>query len=139
MRPRRRLPWALLAVLAATSASPLAWAKSAPKAAPAKPKPPEWTEEAGRQVLQVFDPPLKAYLSAPPTLPEASKKAELVIVLHGHGGTATGMLGYVTQVTEPRGAFAMACEGSGTVKTDQGEGHSWSEADVAGVLECLDA
>jgi len=138
MHARRRVSWALLAALAATAAPPLAWAKGA-KPAPAKPKQPEWSEEAGRQVLQVFDPPLKAYLMAPPTLPEAGKKAELVIVLHGHGGTATGMLGYVTQITEPRNAFAMACEGSGTVKTDQGEGHSWSEADVAGVLECLDA
>ncbi len=100
---------------------------------------PTWTEEDGRTVLHVFAPsPLKAYYAAPSNLAEG-KKAELIVILHGHGGTATGMLGYISPVADGRGAAILACEGAGTVKTDTGEGHSWSDPDVQGVLACLDA
>ncbi len=103
-------------------------------------KAPEWTEEEGRTVLRVFEPaPLKAYFSAPSEAVPEGKKAELVVVLHGHGGTATGMLGYAGQASAPRQAFVLACEGSVTLQTDRGEGHSWNDRDVAGVLACLDA
>ena len=53
----------------------------------------------------MFSPPLKAYFAAPSTLPEGGKKAELIVILHGHGGTATGMLGYIQPVADARGAF----------------------------------
>jgi predicted esterase len=100
---------------------------------------PTWTEEDGRTVLHVFAPsPLKAYYVPPTNLAEG-KKAELIIVLHGHGGTATGMLGDATSVADGRGGAVLACEGSGTLQTDRGEGHSWSDPDVQGVLACLDA
>lgn len=103
-------------------------------------KPPEWTEEAGRRVLQVFDPTaLKAYVQAPSSPPEGGKKSELIVILHGHGGTATGILPYAIEIAEPRRAYAMACEGSGSLRTDRGVGHSWSQPDVPGILACLDA
>ena len=103
-------------------------------------KPPEWTEEDGRTVLRVSSPrPLKAYFRPPATPPEEGKKGELIVILHGHGGTATGMLGHAAMIGDPRGAFVLACEGSGTLQTDRGEGHSWDGADVAGILACLDA
>lgn len=102
-------------------------------------KAPTWTEEDGRTVLRVFAPsPLKAYYAPPAGLAEG-KKAELVVILHGHGGTATGMLGYVSPAADARGAAVLACEGGGTLQTDRGEGHSWSDPDVQGVLACLDA
>ena len=102
-------------------------------------KAPEWSEADGRTVLNVFVPhPLKAYYVPPSNLAEG-KKAELIVILHGHGGTATGMLGYISPAAEARGAAVLACEGSGVEKTDQGEGHSWSDPDVAAVLACLDA
>lgn len=107
-------------------------------------KAPEWSEEDGRTILRVFAPSaLKAYYLAPPAVDEGAAKgpakAELIVILHGHGGTATGMLGYIAPVAAGRGAAVLACEGSGVEKTDQGIGHSWSDPDVAGVLACLDA
>jgi poly(3-hydroxybutyrate) depolymerase len=100
---------------------------------------PTWTEEDGRTVLRVFAPsPLKAYYAAPSNLAEG-KKAELIVGLHGHGGTATGVLGYLSTIADARGAAVLACEGGGTVKSDTGDGHSWSDPDLQGVLACLDA
>jgi len=100
---------------------------------------PAWTEEDGRTVLHVFAPsPLKAYYAAPSNLAEG-KKAELIVGLHGHGGTATGVLGYLSTLAEARGAAVLACEGGGTVKSDTGEGHGWNAPDLEGVLACLDA
>ena len=109
------------------------------KGGKADPKAPEWTEADGRTVLNVFAPhALKAYYSPPSNLAEG-KKAELNVILHGHGGTATGMLGYIRPAADARGAAVLACEGSGLEKTDQGEGHSWSDPDVPAILACLDA
>ena len=60
--------WILAGVVLLAGLSPGALAKGG-KDAPGKAgpgKPPEWEEEAGRQVLHVFDPsPLKAYVQAP--------------------------------------------------------------------------
>src|SRR5436190_4279474 len=98
MGSRLRLSLLLLAVTSAVLvvARP-ASAKGGKEAARA----PEWTEEEGRTVLRVFSPsPLKAYFAAPTTALETGKTAEMIVVLHGHGGTATGLLGYVSQLPE---------------------------------------
>src|SRR5262245_6005902 len=129
--PRLAIVCALLAAAAGT-----ALGKGGPKGKPAPSKAPEWSEEAGTFTLQVFDPPLKAYVQAPSTAPEAGKKVELVITLHGHGGTAQGLLGYMAPIASKRGAYCMACEGSGS---EQNGGHSWSTADADGVIACVDA
>lgn len=132
-----RLVVALLALLAVSAPAAPAFGRGAPKEAP---KAPAWSEEDGRTVLRVFAPrPLKAYFRAPATPPEEGRKGELIVVLHGHGGTATGLLGHAAMIGDPRGAYVLACEGSGTLQTDRGEGHSWDGADVAGILACLDA
>ncbi len=124
-------PFALIALLASSAA-----AKGGKEAV----KPPEWGEENGQPIVHVFDPaPLKAYLHVPSDLPEG-KKIEMIVVLHGHGGTATGLLGYDTQISDERKALLMACEGSGIEKTPQGEGHSWNgDRDATAILACLDA
>jgi predicted esterase len=109
------------------------------KPAPAPPAA-EWSEEDGRTVVKVtVGRGMKAYFQAPATLPEGDKKGELIVILHGHGGTATGMLHFAASVGEPRNAFVLACEGSTPLKTDQGVGHQWSPADVDGILGCVDA
>src|SRR5438477_12909263 len=108
----RRLSWSALtlgalALLAAVLAAPLAFGKGGKEPS----KPAEWSEEDGHVVLRVFSPrELKAYLQPPGTVPEGGKKGELIVILHGHGGTATGMLGYMSPVAEPRGAYVLACE-----------------------------
>ena len=107
------------------------------KAAPAAP--PQWTEEDGRAVLRVTSPsPLKAYYAPPKELPEG-KKAELIITLHGHGGTATGLFGYTSPIADARGAALLACEGSNVVMDGAKEGHGWDGKDAGAVLACLDA
>lgn len=135
-----RLPGILAVLLALSLAAGTASAKggahTGPKGRSAPSKAPEWTEEAGTFTLQVFDPPLKAYVQAPPTAPEAGKKVELVITLHGHGGTAQGLMGYMAPIASKRGAYCMACEGSGS---EGNGGHSWSTADAGGVIACVDA
>jgi|GEM_PF-2635264 len=155
MRPSRRVrrtvrrarAWPLraaLALLAVASAlgavvarAPFACAKGGPKEAAA---PPVWGEEDGRTVLRVSSPrPLKAYVVTPTHLPEAGKLAELLVVLHGHGGTATGLLQYGTGIAGPREAFVLACEGSGSLETDRGTGHSWDGADAGAIVACVDA
>jgi poly(3-hydroxybutyrate) depolymerase len=132
-RPPRAGTWIALS-LAACLFAPAAVARG--KAAK---KPPEWSEEAGRPVLRVFEPaPMRAYLHVP-ELPEG-KKTSLVVVLHGHGGTPTGMLGYGASIADARGEVWMACEGSGEEQTDRGPGRSWKPAtDVPGILACVDA
>jgi poly(3-hydroxybutyrate) depolymerase len=136
-RDLSRAPIALvLLALAAGTASAKGGAHTGPKSRPTAAKPPEWSEEAGTFTLQVFDPPLRAYVQPPPTAPEAGKKVELVITLHGHGGTAQGLLGYMAPIAGRRGAYCMACEGSGN---ETNGGHSWSTADAGGVLACVDA
>lgn len=116
---------------------PVAMARGAKEAAG---PPPVWTEEDGRVVVRVSGPrPLKAYVATPTEPPAEGKKAELLVTLHGHGGTATGLLNYGAGIAGPRNAYVLACEGSGTVPTDRGEGHSWDGADTAGILACLDA
>jgi poly(3-hydroxybutyrate) depolymerase len=129
--------WRLLLLLVALVAAPAA---ALAKGGKEVVKPPEWSEEDGRTVLHVFSPrALKAYFVPPATLPEAGKKADLVVILHGHGGTATGMLGFAASIAEPRGAYVLACEGAGNEQTPQGPGHSWSTPDVQGILACVDA
>lgn len=133
MRRALLLCLATLALVPATARTVLA------RGGKAEVKAPEWTEEDGRAVVRVFGArPLKAYY-LPPSAGAAGAKAELIVVLHGHGGTATGMLGYVSGVADGRGAGVLACEGSGVERTDSGVGHSWDRADVEGVLACLDA
>jgi predicted esterase len=102
-------------------------------------RPPEWSEEAGRPVLRVLEPsPMRAFLHVP-EIPEG-KKTALVVVLHGHGGTPTGMLGYGASLADARGEVWMACEGSGEEQTDRGPGRSWNAStDVEGILACVEA
>jgi poly(3-hydroxybutyrate) depolymerase len=135
MGPMRAAPRLLVLVLLLGAAPLAALAKGGKEVA----KPPEWTEEEGHTVLRVFSPPLKAYFAAPSTLPEGGKKAELIVILHGHGGTATGMLGYAQPLADARGAYLIACEGSETLQTDKGPGHTWKDPDVQGILACVDA
>ncbi len=129
----------VLGALALTVARPcvrVAHAKGA-KAAPAAP--PQWTEEDGRNVLRVSSPsPLKAYYAPPKDLPEG-KKAELIVTLHGHGGTATGLFGYTSPIADARGAALLACEGSNVVMDGAKEGHGWDGKDAGAVLACIDA
>ena len=133
--PARALWTVGLLALAAGTALAKGGAHTGPKGRPTS-KPPEWSEEGGTFTLQVFDPPLKAYVQPPPAAPEGAKKVELVITLHGHGGTAQGLLGYMSPIAGRRGAYCMACEGSGT---EANGGHSWGNSDPSGVLACLDA
>jgi poly(3-hydroxybutyrate) depolymerase len=136
MATRRRTPLvaAALALLAAGSGAALA------KGGKAAAKPPEWTEEGGTQVLRVFEPSeMKAYVKAPAE-PAAGKKPELWVCLHGHGGTATGLFSYGQSASEGRGAVVLACEGSGTIATDRGEGHTWNpDRDAEAILACVEA
>ena len=145
--PARFLLAVLVLAFAAGTALGKGGAHTGPKSRPAAGKPPEWSEEAGVFTLQVFDPPLRAFVQAPSAAPEPeagmgegakpeAKKVELVITLHGHGGTAQGLLGYMAPIAGRRGAYCMACEGSGT---ETNGGHSWSTADAGGVLACVDA
>lgn len=107
--------------------------KAAPAAAPV------WSEEDGRTILRVTSPsPLKAYYAPPKDLPEG-KKAELIVTLHGHGGTATGLFGYTAPIADARGAAVLACEGSNVVMDGAKEGHGWDGKDAAAVLACIDA
>jgi poly(3-hydroxybutyrate) depolymerase len=132
---RPSLPVLLALLLLATSGVALAKGKDKDAG-----KAPEWSEEEGRLVLRVFSPrALKAYLVAPSEPPAEGKKADLLVILHGHGGTATGVLGYATPVAAARGAYLLACEGSGDEKTPQGPGHSWSQPDVQGIVACVEA
>ncbi len=132
MRPAFALVLAVVLVAGAAR-------ESLAKGGKAEAKGPEWSEADGMTVLKVFEPTaLKAYYAPPSSLAEG-KKAELIVILHGHGGTATGMLRTAVQFGETRGAAVLACEGSGSIKTDTGEGHSWSQSDVSGILACLDA
>ena len=124
---------ALALALAAGSALAKGGAHTGPKGGGGKPA--EWTEDGGNFTLQVFDPPLKAYVQPPPTV-DPAKKVELVITLHGHGGTASGLMGYMAPIAAKRGAYCMACEGSGA---EANGGHSWSQADAGGILACVDA
>ncbi|HVG93057.1 MAG TPA: prolyl oligopeptidase family serine peptidase [Planctomycetota bacterium] len=102
--------------------------------------PAEWSEEDGRTILKVRSPsPMKAYLVEPAAAPAEGAKAELLIALHGHGGTATGLLQYGASAARPRDMYVLACEGSTELQTDQGMGHSWSDPDVKAILACLDA
>jgi poly(3-hydroxybutyrate) depolymerase len=128
---------ALLAALGLLAALPAA--ASARGGKPAA-RAPEWSEEAGAEVLRVFEPSeMKAYVKAPAERP-AGKKPELWVVLHGHGGTATGLFSYGQSASEGRGAVVLACEGSGTVATDRGEGHTWErERDADAILACVAA
>jgi poly(3-hydroxybutyrate) depolymerase len=109
------------------------------KGAPRRPA--EWSEEAGRQVVSVHDPcTMRAFLHVPEGLGEAGGKAALVVILHGHGGTPTGMLGYGAALADARGEVWMACEGTKEIATDRGPGRAWNPAtDVGGVLACVDA
>jgi poly(3-hydroxybutyrate) depolymerase len=103
-------------------------------------KPPVWSEEAGRTVLEVTSPsPMKAYVAEPARPPAEGAKAELLVTLHGHGGTATGLLSYGTTAAASRSMFVLACEGSTEIPTDRGPGHAWSDRDVQAILACLDA
>jgi poly(3-hydroxybutyrate) depolymerase len=131
---RRIAPRCLWLALAASLWAPsLAQARGKPRKAP------EWSEEAGRPVVRVLEPcSLRAFVHAP-EIP-AGKKVPLVVVLHGHGGTPTGMLGYGAPLADARGEIWMACEGSGEEATDRGPGRSWNLAtDVGGILACVDA
>ena len=62
--PARALLAVALLSLAAGTASAKGGAHTGPKSKPAASKAPEWSEEAGTFTLQVFDPPLKAYVQA---------------------------------------------------------------------------
>ncbi|MFO0934432.1 MAG: peptidylprolyl isomerase [Planctomycetota bacterium] len=145
MRPTSRsrefaasLRWLLLAVaLVAAVRVPTAAGRGATEAAG---PPPQWTEEDGRIVVRVSVPrPLKAYVTTPTEPPAEGKKVELLVTLHGHGGTASGLLNYGAGIMGPRNGYVLACEGSKSIPTDRGEGHSWDAADTAGILACLDA
>ncbi|MBL9086057.1 MAG: peptidylprolyl isomerase [Planctomycetia bacterium] len=136
--PRVSRRWLLVAfALVAALRVPVASGRGT-KDAPGPP--PEWTEEDGRVVVKVAVPrPLKAYVITPTEAPAEGTKAELLVSLHGHGGTATGLLQYGAGIMGPRNGYVLACEGSGTIPTDRGEGHTWSAADTAGILACVDA
>src|SRR5262245_3409827 len=139
MRATRRAALLVLAGVAIATPGGVAIAKGGDKGKDA-PKPAEWGEEDGKAVLRVSSPhAMKAYFAAPGTPPAEGKKAELIVILHGHGGTATGMLGFAAPLADARGAYLMACEGSETLETDQGPGHAWQDADVQGILACVDA
>jgi predicted esterase len=131
------VPGLVVAVAVLCAAAGTALGKGGAKGKPAAGKPPAWSEEAGTFTLEVFDPPLRAFVQPPATAPEEGKRVELVITLHGHGGNAQGLLGYMAPVAGKRGAYCMACQGSGTVA--ENGGHSWSPSDAPGVLACLDA
>ncbi len=123
----------LTALLALSLAPSSALAKGGK---PVKARPPAWTGDAGRPLLEVFDPiPMKAYGHVPANLPEGQKTA-LIVVLHGHGGTATGMLGYGAGIGDARNECWLAVEGPGT---EANGGHSWDSTAVPGILACVDA
>jgi predicted esterase len=125
------------AVLAVGSPPPVALAKGAAK--PTKARPAEWTGDDAHPNLLLHDPmEIKAYGYVPSSI-EAGKKTSLVVVLHGHGGTATGMLGYGTPVADARSECWLAVEGPRTIDADGKEGHAWDAGDVPAVLACVDA
>jgi hypothetical protein len=127
------LRWLVLAcALVAAVRVPTAAGRGAKEAAG---PPPQWTEEDGRIVVKVSVPrPLKAYVTTPTEPPAEGKKVELLVTLHGHGGTATGLLNYGAGIMGPRNGYVLACEGSKSIPTDRGEGHSWDATDAAGIL-----
>jgi poly(3-hydroxybutyrate) depolymerase len=132
-----RAPAAVVAFALLAGSATLAAAKGGK---PAPPPPAAWSEEDGRQVVRVeVGRGMKAYLQPPATPPEGERKAELIVILHGHGGTANGMLHFAALVAESRGAYVLACEGPGVERTDQGTGHSWDLGDAPAVVACAEA
>lgn len=123
--------------LACATPPPVAFARGSKPAA----APPVWAEEDGRVVLRLTAPrPMKAYLHVPASPPEEGRKGDLIVALHGHGGTATGLLHYGAGAGAPRDAYVLACQGTGSpVATDRGEGHTWTDGDAAAVVACVDA
>jgi predicted esterase len=131
---RRPIPWLAIVVLLGLAGG-AAFAKGKPPPA----KPAEWGEENGTQTVAVTEPtPLKAYVHVPSGL-EEGKKVGLVIVLHGHGGTPTGMLGYGRPIGDARKEIWMACQGGTPIDAGGQPGFQWELKDKDGVLACLDA
>jgi predicted esterase len=82
---------------------------------------------------------MKAFVSAPSERP-AGRKPEVWVVLHGHGGTASGLFSYGRSASEGRSAVVLACQGTGTIATDRGEGRTWEgERDAEAILACVAA
>lgn len=122
--------WAALALLL-----------SAPEARAGKPgKPPEIVEQADGDLLHLFrqdDPAAQGWLYRPKGLesPDPASPVDLIVVLHGAGGTPKTLL--FQQVMDARKAWCLGVAGHTAVTHDRGAGFQWDGANVSYILDLL--
>ena len=102
------------------------------------PKPPEVVEEADGDLVHLFrkdDPAAQGWLHRPKGLeaPDAASPVDLVVVLHGAGGTPKTL--FLPQQMEARRAWCLGVAGHQAVKADGRDGFMWDTTNVSYVLD----
>src|SRR5688572_16541744 len=103
-----------------------------------KPKPVEIVEEVDGDLIHLFrkdDPRAQGWLHRPKGLetPDAASPVDLVVVLHGAGGTPKTL--FLPQVMEARKAWCLGVAGHEAITHDKGDGFMWDSSNVAYILD----
>jgi predicted esterase len=121
----------LLAAVLALAAAPLARAGKPPK-------PVEVVEEADGDLVHLFrkdDPAAQGWLHRPKGLeaPDAASPVDLVVVLHGAGGTPKTL--FLPQQMEARGAWCLGVAGHQAMTAEGRDGFMWDTSNVSYVID----